>query len=127
LETIAWSDRAVRRYAAHYGIAEVERPRGETFVLGGMMRLMKALIGIVALFVPLLARAEDKDPVELTPQQVAQAITEKNVYVFDNTDSDSFKAAHVPHARLLHPGLYTSKDLPANKNATLIFYCYDKG
>jgi hypothetical protein len=94
---------------------------------GGIMRSMKALIGVVAVCVPLLARAGDKDPVELTPQQVAQAITEKNVYVFDNTDSDSFKAAHLPHARLLHPGLYTSKDLPANKNATLIFYCYDKG
>lgn len=94
---------------------------------GDMMRSMKALIGIVVLLVPLLARAEEKDPVELTPQQVAQAITEKNVYVFDNTDIDSFKAAHVPHARLLHPGLFTSKELPANKNATLIFYCYDKG
>ena len=92
-----------------------------------MMGSMKALIGILALFVPLLAHAEHKDPLELTPQQVAQAITEKNVYVFDNTDSDSFKAAHIPHARLLHPGLYTSKDLPANKNATLIFYCYDTG
>jgi hypothetical protein len=98
-------------------------------VLGadGMMRSMRTLVVVVALFAPLLARAEDKDPVELTPQLVAQAITEKNVYVFDNTDSDSFKTAHVPHAKLLHPGLYKSNDLPANKNATLIFYCYDKG
>jgi hypothetical protein len=92
-----------------------------------MIRSMKTLIGVVTLLVPLLALAEDKAPVELTPQQVAQAITEKNVYVFDNNDSDSFKSGHVPHARLLQPGLYTSKDLPANKDATLIFYCYDEG
>ena len=91
------------------------------------MGSMKTLLGVAALFIPLLAHADDKDPVVLTPQQVAQAITEKNVYVFDNTDSDSFKAAHVPHAKLLHPGLYTAKELPANKNATLIFYCYDTG
>jgi rhodanese-related sulfurtransferase len=90
------------------------------------MRSMKTLIVAITLVVPFLARAQDKDIVELTPQQVAQAISEKNVYVFDNTDSDSFKAGHVPGAKLLHPGQFSSKDLPTNKSATLIFYCYNK-
>ena len=41
-------------------------------------------------------------------------------------NADVFKAAHVPHAKWVHPSEYDAKELPADKNATPIFYCHNE-
>ena len=89
------------------------------------MKTLLASIALLLLSVPLVARANDGFG-SLTPQEVAAKIKEKNVYVFDNNDPDTFKAGHVPHAKWLHPSEYDAKDLPTDKNATLIFYCHNE-
>jgi hypothetical protein len=85
---------------------------------------------IAALFfalVPLVAFAGEMSLPEgfgeMTPQDVMSKLKQKNVYVFDNNDQDRWKKSHVPGAKWLHPMDYEAKDLPADKNATLIFYC----
>ena len=60
---------------------------------------------------------------QAAPDGPAAKLKEKNVYVFDNNHVDVFKAGHLPHAKWLNPSEYDAKELPTNKNATLIFYC----
>jgi len=78
------------------------------------------------LCVPFVASAADASFGELTPQQVAAKLKEKNVYVFDNNAPEVFQDGHVPKAKWLHPSDYDPKALPADKNATLIFYCHNE-
>ena len=85
---------------------------------------MKTLIAVVALCLPLLARAETAPNIPaLTPEEVQAKLKDKNVYVYDNNVEDSWKEAHVPGAKWLHPNEYKAADLPSDKTATLIFYC----
>jgi rhodanese-like protein len=91
----------------------------------GMKALTLALASLVSLL-PLVAYANSEGFRSLTPQEVAAKLKQKNVYVFDNDDPDEYKAGHLPHAKRLDPSAYEAKDLPANKHATLIFYCFDE-
>lgn len=79
----------------------------------------------VLLLAPWVARASEGFG-SLKPAEVAARLQQKNVYVFDNNTVEMFKAGHVPHARWLHPSEYEAKELPADKSATLIFYCHDE-
>ncbi len=87
---------------------------------------MKTILAALLLLVPVVAHAADEKLAELTPQQVAAKLKEKNVYVFDNNDKDVFTGGHVPHAKWVHPSEYDAKELPADKSATLIFYCMNE-
>jgi len=90
---------------------------------------MKTIAGFVVsilLAVPLVAHGSDDGFGSLTPQEVATRLKQKNVYVFDNNSPDVYKAGHVPHAKWLHPSEYDAKELPADKSATLIFYCHNE-
>jgi rhodanese-related sulfurtransferase len=60
---------------------------------------------------------------ELTVQEVAQRRAQPNVYVFDNNTPERFKHGHVPGAKWVSPSRVSAGDLPADKSATLIFYC----
>jgi len=60
---------------------------------------------------------------ELTVAQVAARLKEKNFYVFDCNDEGTFAAGHVPGAKFCHYDQLSEKDLPADKKATLVFYC----
>ena len=60
---------------------------------------------------------------ELSVQEVAQRRTQPDVFVFDNNTPDRFKRGHVPGAKWVSPSRVSASDLPADKNATLIFYC----
>ena len=91
----------------------------------GMKTLTIALASLL-LLLPLVAYADSEGFGSLTPQQVAGKLKQKNVYVFDNNDPDVFQAGHLPRAKRLSPSDYEAKELPANKNATLIFYCEDE-
>jgi len=60
---------------------------------------------------------------EMTPQEVMAKLKQKNVYVFDNNARERWQKSHVPGAKWVHPSEYDPKELPADKSATLIFYC----
>jgi hypothetical protein len=59
----------------------------------------------------------------LTPQQVSARLHEKGFYVFDNNNNERFQKSHVPGAKWLNPYAVKATDLPADKAATLVFYC----
>ena len=89
---------------------------------------MRTLIASLLLVVPLVAmpaRAEESFG-RLTPQEVSAKLKQKNVYVIDNNAPEVFKARHVPGAKWLNPSDYDPKALPADKSATLVFYCHDE-
>lgn len=90
------------------------------------MKTLSASLLALMLAVPLVARASEPAFGSLTPQEVSAKLKQKNVYVFDNNDPDVYKDAHVPGAKWLHPSEYDPKALPADKNATLIFYCHNE-
>ena len=90
------------------------------------MKTFTLAIASLVLLVPFVAYANSEGLRSLTPQEVAAKLKQKNVYVFDNDDPDEYKAGHLPHAKRLDPSAYEAKDLPANKHATLIFYCFDE-
>lgn len=88
---------------------------------------MRAWIAAALLLVvPVVAHAAEEGFGSLTPQQVSAKLKEKNVYVFDNNSPDVYKEAHLPKAKWLHPSEYDAKALPADKSATLIFYCHNE-
>lgn len=88
------------------------------------LTLRLALVSLLT-FLPLAAYGNAPRFKSLTPGEVAARLKQKNVYVFDNNDLDVFKAGHVPRAKWLRPSGYGPKELPADKSATLVFYCYD--
>jgi rhodanese-related sulfurtransferase len=90
------------------------------------MKKLSLVLASLFLLVPMVARGNPEGFGELTPQQVAAKLKEKNVYVFDNNDPSVFKSGHLPHAKWVHPSEYDAKELPADKSATLIFYCHNE-
>jgi hypothetical protein len=87
------------------------------------MKALTLALASLSLLVAFVAYGDSEGFRSLSPQEVAAKLKEKNVYVFDNNHIDVFKAGHLPHAKWLNPSEYEAKELPANKNATLIFYC----
>jgi len=59
----------------------------------------------------------------LTVREVSARLKEKNFFVFDNNNYQRFQQGHVPGARWLNPYSVQPNDLPADKSATLVFYC----
>ncbi len=59
----------------------------------------------------------------LTVDEVAQKLKQKNVYVYDNNPKPKYDNNHLPGAKWLDYKHVTAADLPADKTATLIFYC----
>lgn len=93
-----------------------------------------ALALLAAFLPPVVAHAEDTSgasPVAATPEpfgrltvaEVAKKLGEKKVYVYDNNGEKMYAAGHIPGAKWLHPLEYESIALPADRSATLIFYC----
>ena len=87
------------------------------------MKTFTLAIASLVLLVPFVAYANSEGFRSLTPQEVAAKLKQKNVYVLDNNDLEVFQAGHLPRAKWLNPSDYAVTELPANKNATLIFYC----
>jgi rhodanese-like protein len=89
--------------------------------------MKKLIAALILIFVPLVAFAGEMSLPEgfgeMTPQDVLAKLKQKNVYVFDNNDQGRWKQSHLPGAKWLNPMDYDAKELPADKNATLIFYC----
>ncbi len=60
---------------------------------------------------------------ELTVEQVAARIGTPGVHIFDNNHREEWVKGHVPTATWVDYETMTTADLPADKSATLIFYC----
>jgi rhodanese-related sulfurtransferase len=59
----------------------------------------------------------------LSVQDVSSRLKEKNFFVFDNNAYERFQKSHVPGAKWVNPYALKATDLPADKSATLVFYC----
>ena len=90
------------------------------------MKTLSAALFVFALAVPFVAHGSNEGFGSLTPQEVFAKLKQKNVFVYDNNSPEVFKDAHVPRAKWLHPSEYDAKELPADKSATLIFYCHNE-
>ena len=64
---------------------------------------------------------------ELTVDQVAARLGQPDFFVFDNNSNARWKRSHVPGAKNLNPHSFDASELPADKNATLVFYCSGPG
>jgi hypothetical protein len=64
----------------------------------------------------------------LTVDQVATRLAahDGKTFIYDNNSQDSWVKGHVPGAKWLDDEHVTSVDLPADKAATLIFYCHNE-
>src|SRR3954469_1662386 len=45
------------------------------------------------------------------------------LYIFDNNGQERFAKGHVPGAKWAKPDTISANTLPADKSATLVFYC----
>jgi rhodanese-related sulfurtransferase len=69
-----------------------------------------------------LEHAEAKD---MLPAELSKALGTPNLFIFDCNEEDMYAEAHVPGARLIVYDEVTADKLPADKDATLVFYCYN--
>ena len=61
---------------------------------------------------------------DIAPAQLATMIGTPNVFVYDCNEPEVFDEAHVPGAKPLVYDEISADKLPADHNATLVFYCY---
>ena len=84
---------------------------------------MRTLLAGIALFAA-AGCTHGKEPFErLSVSDVAARRSQPNVYVFDNNTPERFRRGHVPGAHWVSSSKVSAADLPADKDATLIFYC----
>jgi len=63
---------------------------------------------------------------ELSIDEVAARIGKPGVFIFDNNNHEEWIQGHVPSATWVDYEKMTTADLPADKDATLIFYCHNE-
>jgi rhodanese-related sulfurtransferase len=59
----------------------------------------------------------------MSVDEVVARLGDARFFVIDNNGPGSWQKRHVPGAKNLDPGQFTATDLPADKEATLVFYC----
>jgi rhodanese-related sulfurtransferase len=59
----------------------------------------------------------------MTVEEVAARLSDPKTFIFDNNNKDRYKKGHVPGAKWIEPDEITAVVLPADKSATLVFYC----
>jgi rhodanese-related sulfurtransferase len=59
----------------------------------------------------------------LTVDQVAARLGDPETFIFDNNNKDRYAKGHIPGAKWVRPDEITAATLPADKGATLVFYC----
>jgi hypothetical protein len=64
---------------------------------------------------------------ELTVDEVAARLGQPSFFVFDNNGQGRWKRSHVPGAKNLNAHNYDAGELPADKQAALVFYCSGPG
>jgi hypothetical protein len=64
---------------------------------------------------------------ELSVAEVAARIGQPGFYVFDNNGAGRYRRSHVPTAKHVNAYNFDESALPADKTATLVFYCTGPG
>jgi hypothetical protein len=64
---------------------------------------------------------------ELSIVDVAERIGTPGFFVFDNNGPGRWARSHVPTAKHLNAYNFVAGELPADKSATLVFYCAGPG
>jgi rhodanese-related sulfurtransferase len=59
----------------------------------------------------------------ISPEALNHMIEERRVTVIDVNSPERWAEAHVPGARSLDPNHYDERQLPADKDSGLVFYC----
>ncbi len=86
-----------------------------------MRKLATALAGLALLTVACSHEAEPFG--RLTPAEVSAKLTQPGFFVFDNNSKATWTEGHVPGAKWVDYSNMQASDLPADKNAQLVFYC----
>lgn len=63
----------------------------------------------------------------LSVAEVAARLGQPGFHVFDNNGAGRWRRSHVPGAKHLNPYHYEASALPADRSATLVFYCLGPG
>jgi rhodanese-like protein len=107
-------------------------------VLRRPLIMHRRTLAVVLLFAPLalasmgcsresapVVKHSDADLKTLTPDEVEARISARDgkTFVFDNNSMDRYAQSHLPGARWLDIKNVTAAVLPADKSATLVFYC----
>jgi hypothetical protein len=84
-----------------------------------------ALLSLLAAPLALWACTHSPELHTLTVDDVAARIAANDgtTFVYDDNPHDRFVKGHVPGAKWVSGSVPTAADLPADKNATLVFYC----
>ncbi|MGD0530541.1 MAG: rhodanese-like domain-containing protein [Polyangiaceae bacterium] len=82
-------------------------------------------LGLAALAACSKASAPASELRALTVDEVAARIAANDgkTFIYDNNPQDRFVKSHVPGAKWLEYDRIAATDLPADKGATLVFYC----
>jgi hypothetical protein len=64
---------------------------------------------------------------ELSVADVFARLGQPDFHVFDNNGPGRYRRSHVPSAKNLNAYGFAASELPANKQATLVFYCSGPG
>ena len=93
-----------------------------------MRKLIGSLIALLAIACSHAAGSAEKEKGfgELSVDQVVAMVGKPGVYVYDNNRHEEYVKGHVPTAKWVDYDNVTAGDLPADKEATLIFYCHNE-
>ena len=73
---------------------------------------------------PAKSKTDEKEPFKrLKVKEVEQRLGQPNVHIYDGNSQETYEKGHVPGAVNLHSKDITDGILPADQEATLIFYC----
>lgn len=94
-------------------------------------RSIALLFGIAALALvgcskDSVATASELKPLTVDEVAARIAANDGKTFIFDNNPKESWVKAHVPGAKWLDDESVTAAVLPADKTATLIFYCHNE-
>lgn len=70
---------------------------------------------------------DETEPPELSLAEVAARLGQPGFHVYDNNGRARWKRSHVPGAVHLHAYAFEAAELPADRTATLVFYCAGPG
>ena len=87
---------------------------------------LSALFLALAPLLPAAASSKSSEPEpfkRLSVKEVGQKVGQPNVFIYDGNSDETYAKGHVPGAVNLHSSDIKEGVLPADKDATLIFYC----
>lgn len=86
-----------------------------------------AALSVAAALVAAGAARAEAPLAEMSVEEVAAKLGQPGFHVFDANGKPVFAEGHVPGAKHVEYKKLQAKDLPADKGATLVFYCKNPG